>query len=203
MRIDLIGVGHRFDAGPLLFDGITEVFQPGDLVAITGPSGSGKSTLLSILAGWLAPSRGEVRLDADAVTAWVFQHPYGVSQRSALDHVVLPLLAQGMRRVQAEPKARALLAEFDLAGVADREYSKLSGGEGQRLMLARALARSADLVLVDEPTAQLDHAAATSVIAVLGALAGRGTAVVVATHDDRVRQRCPRVLDLATYAGVL
>ncbi|HLT09663.1 MAG TPA: ATP-binding cassette domain-containing protein, partial [Micromonosporaceae bacterium] len=130
------------------------------------------------------------------VTVWVFQNPHGVAQRTALDHVVLPMLARGMRRAEASREAMSLLREFDLEATALRRFGELSGGEGQRLMLARALARDAGLVLVDEPTAQLDHTNALSVIRVLHAMAGRGAVVVIATHDPRVRDACTRVLDL-------
>lgn len=198
MRLTLTGVGHAFAGQPYLFQGVTETLTAGELVALTGPSGSGKSTLLSIMAGWLTPAEGTVeRLDGGAVV-WVFQNPHGVAQRTALDHVVLPVLARGVRRAEAELEAVALLAAFDLTGVAARPFSALSGGEGQRLMLARAAARRAGLVLVDEPTAQLDHTSAESVIEVLHAMAGRGAVVVIATHDPRVRDGCSRVLDLST-----
>lgn len=200
MLIELDDVGHRFPGQESLFTGVSASLHSGDLVAVTGPSGSGKSTLLSILAGWVSPTFGTVRVPAAATTAWVFQNPHGVGQRSALDHVVLPLMAAGRPRAVAEPEAIGLLTEFDLASVASRPYAALSGGEGQRLMLARAVARGPDLMLVDEPTAQLDHTSAASVIAVLHALADKGAIVVIATHDQRVRDGCPTVVDLAAYA---
>jgi putative ABC transport system ATP-binding protein len=197
VRIALTGVGHAFPGQPPLFRGVTETLVSGDVVALTGPSGSGKSTLLSIIAHWLTPTEGSVDVPENVVTVWVFQNPHGVAQRTALDHVVLPFLARGVRRSQAEREARQLLAAFDLEAVADRRFGALSGGEGQRLMLARAVARDAGLILVDEPTAQLDHTSAESVIGVLRAMAGRGAVVVVATHDPRVRDACTRGLDLA------
>lgn len=200
MHIALTEVGHAFPGQPALFRGVTETFTSGDVVALTGPSGSGKSTLLSIMANWLAPAEGRVDVPADVVTVWVFQNPHGVAQRTALDHVVLPILARGARRPDAERAARQLLAAFDLAAVADRPFAALSGGEGQRLMLARAVAREAGLILVDEPTAQLDHTSADSVIGVLRSMAGRGSVVVIATHDSRVRDACTRVLDLAAHS---
>lgn len=200
MRVTLTGVGHAFAGQPYLFRGVTETLTAGDLVALTGPSGSGKSTLLGIIAGWLTPTEGTVEGTRGAEVAWVFQNPYGVAQRTAVDHVVLPILARGARRREAEQEALELLATFDLAAVADRPFSALSGGEGQRLMLARAIARQADLVLVDEPTAQLDPTSAESVIRVLHGLAGRGAVVIIATHDPRVRDACARVIDLAAYA---
>lgn len=199
MHIELTGLGHGFAGQPMLFRGVTETLSPGEVVTVTGPSGSGKSTLLSLLAGWLAPTEGTVLRPQSTVIVWVFQNPHGVAARSALDHVVLPLLARGARRPAAEQEAAQLLAAFDLGQVADRPYAALSGGEAQRLMLARAIARGPDLVLVDEPTAQLDQTSATTVISALQAMAGRGSVVVIATHDPRVRETCTRVLDLTSY----
>lgn len=206
MPIELTGVGHAFAGRPPLFRAVSATFAAGDVVALTGPSGSGKSTLLSILAGWVAPSEGSVHVPESMVTVWVFQNPHGVAQRSAVDHVALTILARGARRADAQREARALLARFHLADVADRRFGQLSGGEAQRLMLARAVARvesaagSAGLILVDEPTAQLDPTNAAGVVAVLEALAEVGAVVVIATHDPRVRDRCTRVLDLAASA---
>jgi ABC-type lipoprotein export system ATPase subunit len=201
VRIALTGVGHAFAGQPPLFRGITATLASGDVVALTGPSGSGKSTLLSIMANWLVSTEGTVDVPAGIVTVWVFQNPHGVARRTALDHVVLPILARGARRAHAEGQARRLLAAFDLEEVAGRPFAALSGGEGQRLMLARAVARQAGLILVDEPTAQLDHTSADSVIGVLRSMAGRGAVVVVATHDPRVRDACTRVLDLTEHSS--
>ena len=194
----LDNVGHQFGSAPPLFTTLSAAYTSGQIVALVGPSGSGKSTLLAILAGWLAPSEGEVRGVKSARFAWAFQNPIGVSRRSALDHVVLPFLARGETRAEAETNARELLATFNLTAAAERPFSALSGGESQRLMLARAVATSADVLLIDEPTAQLDRTSAESVIEVIGHLAKEGSLVLIATHDDRVRDRCDALLDLAT-----
>jgi ABC-type lipoprotein export system ATPase subunit len=131
---------------------------------------------------------------------WVLQNPHGVARRTALDHVVLPLLARGRTRRDAETQAEAILDRFALAAVADRQFRALSGGEAQRLMLARAVATAADLLLVDEPTAQLDLTTAATVNAVLAGIAQDDAIVVVATHDPHTRDACTRVLDLADHA---
>lgn len=114
--------------------------------------------------------------------------------------MVFPLLAKGERRRDAEPEAMAAMELFDLGYAAERRFSDLSGGEAQRLMLARAVCSKPDLLLVDEPTAQLDTRTAHSVSHVLGNLAGQGMIVVVATHDPDTRDACERVIDLADYA---
>jgi len=193
------GLSHGFTDGPLLFADVDFDISGGDMVAVVGPSGSGKSTLLALLAGWLTPSRGSLERREIARIRWVFQNPHGQSRRTALDHVVYPWLAAGASRDEAEVLGHALLRDFGLAEVAGRAFRHLSGGEAQRLMLARAVASSPDLLLVDEPTAQLDRATATTVNSVLGGLTRPKTIVVIATHDHETRDACSRVIDLAEY----
>ena len=190
MRVAVEGLAHRFEGTDLLFENLSFVAEPGVTIAICGPSGCGKSTLLSILAGWEQPYAGTVTREGVDRVGWVFQNPYGVAERTALDHVVFPLLAKGMSRREAEPKAYA----------ADRRFCDLSGGEAQRLMLARAVCSRPNMLLVDEPTAQLDTRTSHSVSHVLGNLAGQGMIVLVATHDPDTRDACDRVIDLADYA---
>lgn len=197
------GLAHRFPGTKELFSGLDITLSPGEVVAVVGPSGSGKSTLLSILAGWVKPLVGEVTWHRISHTGWVFQNPHGVPRRTALDHVVLPLLAQGLARQDAEHEAMKVMIHFGLAEVAERVFRDLSGGEAQRLMLARALVAKCDLLLVDEPTAQLDLATASTVNDVLMGIAQDDTIVVVATHDLRTKDACTRVIDLADYQGVV
>lgn len=200
MRLTADGLGHRFGDQPFLFRGLDLSWDAGHTYAVTGPSGSGKTTLLSILAGWVRPVEGEVRRDADGRAVWVFQNPHGVHQRLALDHVTLPLLASGASRAEAEDEAMALLESFGLGHRAQTRFSALSGGEAQRLLLARALAASPALLLVDEPTAQLDAVTSVVVNDALQALAGRDSIVVIATHDPGTRDACTDHLDLGAYA---
>lgn len=195
--VRLRDVGHSFPGAPMLYKGLNYELCQGEVVGLVGPSGSGKSTLLSILAGWMSPTHGSVVRTDIAHTSWVFQNPYGVPGRSALDHVVLPILARGVPRDRAEVRARQIMRSFELDGSADRSFKRLSGGEAQRLMLARAIATESDLLLVDEPTAQLDLATAATVNSVLRGLAQNGAIVVVATHDIGTRAACMRVIDLA------
>ncbi|GIJ48441.1 hypothetical protein Val02_53270 [Virgisporangium aliadipatigenens] len=196
-----IGLGHRFSGTADLFTGLDFELQPGQVVGLCGPSGSGKSTLLSILATWVVPSTGRVERIGIARTGWVFQNPFGVRGRTAIDHVCLPLLARGLSRRAALARAGEALERFDLARVARQPFRELSGGEAQRLMLARAVCSAPDLLLVDEPTAQLDMATAATVNATLGAVAQDGTIVVIATHDPHTRAACTDVIDLATVAA--
>ncbi|WP_017597053.1 ATP-binding cassette domain-containing protein [Nocardiopsis lucentensis] len=189
-------LGHRFPGAPMLFEDLSFDLLPGRITGLCGPSGCGKSTLLSILAGWVEPTAGSVETTAVHRVGWVFQNPYGVPGRSALDHVALPLIARGRRRRGAEARARAVMADFRLTEVADRPFRQLSGGEAQRLMLARAVCSAPDLLLVDEPTAQLDLRTAETVNDTLGAIAREGVIVVIATHDPHTRKACTDVIDL-------
>jgi ABC-type lipoprotein export system ATPase subunit len=197
VRVILRDLEQRFGDGPVLFSGLSATLRTGRRYAVVGPSGSGKSTLLGLIAGVEPPTSGTVERSGIDRVGWVFQNPQGVPGRTALDHVVLPFLAAGASRVHAEPQARELLRRFGIDGVSGSLFAALSGGEAQRLMLARAVASGADLLLVDEPTAQLDPVSAASVTRVLAGLADAGAIVVIATHDPRIRDVSDDVIDLA------
>jgi lipoprotein-releasing system ATP-binding protein len=205
VQVTCAGVGHRFADGPWLFRGLDAVFRPGRVYAVTGPSGSGKSTLLGLLAGWDVPAEGSVTRTGAGAVSWVFQNPVGVAGRSAADHVALPLLAAGATPGSADREARELLGILGLRAVADRPFRALSGGEAQRLMLARGIAGRPTLLLLDEPTAQLDIATAADVNRGIAALAGGaadGPIVVVATHDAATQAACDEHLDLRDHQSV-
>lgn len=201
MRVGLAGVGHRFPGCPPLFEDLTADLGPGHVYALSGPSGSGKSTLLGIIAGWIPPTSGSIAREGITGIQWVFQSPHGVAGRTALDHVSLPLLARGLSRADADTAAHTLLQDMGIAHLASGAFRHLSGGEGQRLMIARALATNPDLLLLDEPTAALDHRTAQEVVDVVAALAQRDCIVVIATHDPRVQERCTDRLSLAGVAA--
>ncbi|MBB6170033.1 ABC-type lipoprotein export system ATPase subunit [Nocardiopsis mwathae] len=190
------GLTHRFPGTATLFADLDFELLPGRITGVCGPSGCGKSTLLAILAGWLEPVGGALEMSGIHRTGWVFQNPYGVPARTALDHVTLPLLARGWERSAADAHATAVMADFHLDQAAERPFRELSGGESQRLMLARALCSAPDLLLVDEPTAQLDLSTAATVNATLGNIARDGTIVVIATHDPHTREACTEVIDM-------
>ena len=195
-RVSLQGVGHGFGLDSFLFQNVDAEFRAGSVWGLRGPSGSGKSTLLSIIAGWEVPKEGHIQRSNISTIRWVFQNPLGVAQRAALDHVTLPYLAIGLSRDRSEKLALQRLFEFGLQSSAGKRFSLLSGGEAQRLMLARAVAGSPDLILVDEPTAQLDRATAATVNSVLGGLARSGAVVIVASHDEDTLDACSEVVDL-------
>ena len=200
MRVELDDLGHRFPGAPPLFEHVSDVLVPGEVYSVTGPSGSGKSTLLSILAGWVRPTSGSIHRVGVSDVGWVFQNPFGVPGRTAVDHVALAFLARGARTEAADEAALETLERFGLSSSAEKPFRALSGGEAQRLMLARGLAAEPDLLLVDEPTAQLDARTAVDVNGALLAASSPGTIIVVATHDPRTRDACSRHIDLDVVA---
>lgn len=196
MRLLATGLGHQFPGQPPLFADVSFELRPGALYGLVGPSGSGKSTLLSILSGGLRPSAGSIEATGIDRIGWIMQNPVGAPRRTALDQVVVPLLARGLSRGEAEPRARKLLNRFELAQVETREFRQLSGGEAQRMCLARATASDYDVILIDEPTAQLDRDTARTIGEVIREMVSQERIVVLATHDELLRSRCDQALQL-------
>jgi len=202
MQLVLDDLGHTYGDDVWLFRELSQIFVPGRSYAITGASGSGKSTLMAIIAGWISPAEGTLVRREIGTTSWVFQNGFGVPRRSAIDHVAYPFIASGLSAFEADARAADLLRAFELTNVAERPFRFLSGGEAQRLMLARAAAVSPDLLLVDEPTAQLDRSTARAVNRVLARVVSSDTIVIVATHDEETRNACDEHVDLARFSGV-
>jgi tungstate transport system ATP-binding protein len=154
---------------------------------LVGPNGSGKSTLIRLAMGLIAPSRGRIswggRADSDGRRrAMMFQRPV-MLRRSAAGNVAYALAAAGVGRDARASRAAELLAQVGLTHVASRPARRLSGGEQQRLALARALARDPEILFLDEPTASLDPAATKAVEDIIRAVAQSGVKIVMATHD--------------------
>ena len=172
----------------------------GSFVAIVGPSGSGKSTLLGLLAGLDAPSTGQVLIDGVDITAldedalarlrgekigFVFQFFHLVPSLTAIENVMVPMEIAGRR--DAAVRARHLLDEVGLVERGHHYPSQLSGGEQQRIALARALANDPPLVLADEPTGNLDTATGRHILELLvGVQRSRGATLVLVTHDQEL-----------------
>jgi ABC-type lipoprotein export system ATPase subunit len=179
---------------------VTITVPPGARIAVTGPSGSGKSTLVHLLAGLEKPTTGTVAwpglTDGDARPAHdiglVFQGPSLLPALSVIENVALPLLLQGVDDVDARERARDALDDLDLVSLADMLPEEISGGQAQRVAIARVLAMAPRLIMADEPTGQLDHRSAEHVVDVLVEAADRlGAALVIATHDLAVVRRLP------------
>jgi putative ABC transport system ATP-binding protein len=176
--------------------------QPGEVLALLGPSGSGKSTLLHCLAGILRPDAGEVRFRGDRIDdlgderrsrlragsfGFVFQFGSLVPELSATENVALPLRLAGVKRKTAEERAGAWLDRLGVASVAAKRPGQMSGGQGQRVAVARALVGAPRVVFADEPTGALDSLNGELVMEELvGAAREQGTSVVVVTHEARV-----------------
>jgi len=174
----------------------------GEVLAVMGPSGSGKSTLLHCLAGILRPDEGEVwfagrrtdQLGERARTelrrrsfGFVFQFGQLVPDLPAIENVMLPLLLAGQARAAAREQATALLARLDLDGLEQRRPGELSGGQAQRVAVARALVIRPEVIFADEPTGSLDSLAGLRVMQLLtGAARAQGATVVLVTHEARV-----------------
>lgn len=196
MLVDARNLSHRYGDAPALFSDLSFTLHPGSLIGIVGASGSGKSTLLSLIAGFQTPDMGSVEVSDGARVGWILQNPQGVPRRSVLDHVVFPLLTQGLVRCDAEVIAWETLRRFDIETIALSEFRYISGGEAQRLCFARAAVANFDVLLLDEPTAQLDPTSAKTVAQVARSLVGPQKTVVVATHDQRLIAQCDELISL-------
>ncbi|MBU8538093.1 ABC transporter ATP-binding protein [Falsiroseomonas tokyonensis] len=213
--LELRAVTRRFktEAGVLeVLTGAELTLVAGEIVALVAPSGTGKSTLLH-LAGLLEkPDAGEVffagqaagTLGDDARTAirrtgigFVYQFHHLLPEFSAIENIALPQMANGVAKAAADTRARALLADFGLAGREDHRPGKLSGGEQQRVAIARALANRPRVLLADEPTGNLDVVTSDRVFAeLLEAVRGQGMAALIATHNPDLARRMDRVVTL-------
>lgn len=176
----------------------TCVVERGQQIALMGPSGSGKSTLLHILAGIDHPSSGTISWPAlgDASSlrpgpvGVVFQSPSLLPPLTVVENVALPLLLSGCSDNEATQRALEALALLELNNLADKLPEELSGGQAQRVAIARVLASDPQLILADEPTGQLDHESGAHVISMLIAASdASGAALIINTHDLSVAQR--------------
>ncbi|MXG91584.1 ABC transporter ATP-binding protein [Nocardioides flavescens] len=200
-----------FGATPAL-RGVDVAIAPGEQVAVTGPSGSGKSTLLHCLAGVTSPDSGFVSLAGHRLDSLsehqrtrvrrvriglVLQFGQLVPDLTAVENVALPLLLEGRRRPDAEQAARGWLERLGVGDRADVRPLELSGGEQQRVAIARGLVTSPDVVLADEPTGALDTVTGEQALQVLvEATRETGAALVVVTHDHRVAAHMERGIAL-------
>jgi ABC-type lipoprotein export system ATPase subunit len=194
------GVSRTFTVGGQEVTALRETtlqVRPGDRTALIGPSGSGKSTLLHLLGGLDLPTTGTVSWPAlgEASTlrpgkvAFVFQAQSLMPPLTALENVALPLLLAGATPQAATAEARRALEALELLPLAEQLPEELSGGQAQRVAVARALVTRPRLILADEPTGQLDSVTAGHLMDVLLAALEPGAALVLATHDEAVARR--------------
>ncbi|WP_199423258.1 ABC transporter ATP-binding protein [Actinotalea solisilvae] len=192
--------------------GVDVDLAAGESLAVMGPSGSGKSTLLHCLAGILPPDHGEVTLEGRAVGAlsdrersllrrahygFVFQFGQLLPELPAEENVALPPMLLGAPRARALADARQWLVALGLGGMERRRPGELSGGQAQRVAVARALITGPDVVFADEPTGALDQATGADVMRVLTeATRAAGASLVVVTHDENVARWCSRRIEV-------
>ncbi|MFA5170206.1 MAG: ABC transporter ATP-binding protein [Sulfuriferula sp.] len=205
--IQIEGLSKRYGTGDAAVDALKDVniqVAPGEVVGLIGPSGSGKSTLLKCLGAVIEPTQGRMTLGGEVIydNGWkiddlrvlrrdrigfIFQAPYLIPFLNVTDNVaLLPMLA-GHPNGESRTRALELLQALDVAHRANAETSALSGGEQQRVSIARALANRPPVILADEPTAPLDSERALAVMRILNQMAQQyHTAIIVVTHDEKI-----------------
>ncbi|ATB69101.1 putative cell division transporter, ATP-binding protein FtsE [Sulfurospirillum diekertiae] len=170
----------------------------GECVVLKGSSGSGKSTLLSLIAGLMQPSQGEVRVDGKEISklpehfsaalrrqkmGFIFQKYHLIAHLSALENIMTPLIPENLPWHVLESKAKAVMEQCGIAHKAKIRINRLSGGEQQRVAIARSLINDPLIILADEPTANLDEKLSRELIATLEKLKQKGVTLLIATHD--------------------
>lgn len=191
VKVDVLDAAVRFGA-TTVFSGFAAHFPAARITALVGPSGSGKSTLLAVMSGYQSLSAGRIELRDGATSsplppdparvAWVPQGSNALGRRSVLDNVAIAPLSAGATMSEARERAVDALEIVGLGMVLHQQARRLSGGELQRTALARALASGKELILADEPSANLDAANTELIAEILSGLTTRAT-IVVATHD--------------------
>jgi cell division transport system ATP-binding protein len=215
--IEFKSVSKKYSQDAFALRDVTLNISKGELVYLAGPSGAGKSTLLKMIAAIERPTSGQVTVNGHDIgklkkagvpflrrnLGLIFQHQRLLNDRNILANTMLPLLVTGAPKAQAEQRARAAL---DKVGLLDRARAyplELSGGEQQRVAIARAIVNRPQIILADEPTANLDRAAADKVLDALRAFHSVGVTCMISTHDEQVLDSAARVirLDHGNMAG--
>ncbi|MGB5724748.1 MAG: ABC transporter ATP-binding protein [Parasphingorhabdus sp.] len=218
--VELRNVRRSFVQGDVEIEvlrGVDLDIKANEIVALVGPSGSGKSTLLQAVGLLEGGFEGSIKLDGEETAqlpasghtrirrdllGFVYQFHHLLPDFSALENVVMPQLIAGVAQNAAEQRAETLLRSLGLGERLNHTPSKLSGGEQQRVAVARALANAPKLVLADEPTGNLDEATADLVLAeFIGLVRQEGSAALIATHNERLAAKMDRVVRL--HEGVL
>ncbi len=212
--VRLASVSRIYPDGTAALRGLDLAIEEGEWLAVTGPSGSGKSTLLHMLAALDRPTGGSIQVGDWSLSelderlraryrremvGLVFQQFHTIPYLTALENV---MVAQQLHSMADEAEAREALSRVGLGELASKRPSQLSGGEQQRLCIARALINHPPLVLADEPTGNLDAANAAGVLDLLTALHRAGHTLVLVTHDEPLAARAPRRLRLDHGAAV-
>jgi cell division transport system ATP-binding protein len=207
--IEFKQVSKQYARGSSALSDISLSIAKGELVYLSGPSGAGKSTLLKMIAALERPSSGTITVNGEDIgrlkpsgipylrrnLGLVLQPLSMLNDRSVLANVMLPLLVTGRARADAEKRAQAALDKVGLADKAQSAPLALSGGEQQRVAIARAIVNRPQIILADEPTANLDHRTGETVVRMLRDLCSTlGVTVVASTHDPTVADEASRVV---------
>ena len=208
--VEMTDVRKYYDGGLIkALDGLSLRVERGESVAVTGPSGCGKSTMLHLIAALDRPTSGVIRVGGVDLArerdlpgyrrhhiGLVFQLHNLLPQLSAVQNVEVAMFGTDLSRRERRHRARALLADVDLAGMAGRPPTRLSGGERQRVAIARALANEPDVLLADEPTGSLDERSVHLVLDLFARLRAErpGMTMIIVTHDVRVAETADRII---------
>lgn len=208
--IEFQQVSKRYAGDVFALSAITLSVARGELAFLAGPSGAGKSTLLKMIAAMERPSAGSVLLNGQDIgkirraglpylrrnLGLIFQEQHLLQDRNVLANVMLPLIVTGATRLEAETRALAALDKVGLLTRAKSEPQALSGGEQQRVAIARAIVNRPQLILADEPTANLDRDSANQVLDALKAFHAAGVTCLISTHDEHIIGSASRVIHL-------
>jgi lipoprotein-releasing system ATP-binding protein len=202
-----------------VLDKVNFEIRPGESVAVTGPSGSGKSTLLHVLGGLDRPDQGQIlyagqdlqQMNSEALAGWrnrhlgfVFQFHYLLPEFSALENVMMPALIQGLDNKETEVRAQTIMEQIGLGHRLHHRPSELSGGEQQRVAVARAIMNKPSLLLADEPTGNLDEQNTRSLMDLLLQMCkSEGMALILVTHDMQLTPYCDRVFTLSKVSSAI
>ena len=212
--ICLVGLTRQYKVGPTVVAAVAGVdldIADGEAVALVGPSGSGKSTLLNLLGGLDSPTSGEIWVDGENIAkaspkrlvahrreriGFMFQSFNLLQHRTAIENVEVPLMIAGIDHAERRKQALALLERVGLGARTDHRPNQLSGGEQQRVAIARSLANHPKILLADEPTGNLDSATGAQVMALLKELNADGLTMILVTHDITVASYADRMVRL-------
>jgi cell division transport system ATP-binding protein len=210
MMIEFQQVSKQYAKDAVALSDVTLSVAKGELVFLAGPSGAGKSTLLKMIAAIERPSSGTVQVNGQDIgklkasglpylrrnLGLILQQQRLLFDRTVLANVMLPLLVSGATGADAEKRARAALDKVDLLDKATSSPLSLSGGEQQRVAIARAIVNRPQIILADEPTANLDRASAGKVFGALQAFHAVGVTCIISTHDEQMLDSANRVIYL-------
>lgn len=213
--IELTAVDKIYQTGKLMVPALLDVtmtINKGEMVAIMGPSGSGKSTLMNIIGLLDRPTAGELKIDNQPINltmsdkklavlrglkiGFVFQSFNLLPRLSALENVLLPAGYQKKAKKDTKNRGLSLLRQVGLGDRVDHRPNEMSGGEKQRVAIARSLVNDPEIILADEPTGNLDSKSGKEIIDILKELNKKGKTVVIITHDAKIGEACQRVIQV-------